>query len=156
MSAFGFGGINAHLLLEEWDSNSEEIWRNTEGNEPKCPQRNSKIEKISVEHPASSIEHRASSIEYSASSIEYPISSIKHRVSSIERTVYLPPKASSAISNRDDIGCSRCGINHQLYRGSVHASDVEFRRRSRRFQGCGGRGRRGRVVQQVRAMCVVR
>ncbi len=27
MSAFGFGGINAHLLLEEWDSNSEAAWR---------------------------------------------------------------------------------------------------------------------------------
>ena len=30
VSAFGFGGINAHLLLEEWDSDSEERWRRSE------------------------------------------------------------------------------------------------------------------------------
>ena len=31
VSAFGFGGINAHLLLEEWDSNSESGWPKSEG-----------------------------------------------------------------------------------------------------------------------------
>jgi len=34
VSAFGFGGINAHLLLEEWDPNSDAGWRKSESQPP--------------------------------------------------------------------------------------------------------------------------
>ena len=58
VSAFGFGGINAHLLLEEWDSNSEAVWLKAESRGQGVQHGNSKVEEIGIESPASSIQHR--------------------------------------------------------------------------------------------------
>ncbi len=59
VSAFGFGGINAHLLLEEWDSNSEATWRKTEGSGQRRRQQNSKTEESDIEFPASGTQDQA-------------------------------------------------------------------------------------------------
>ena len=59
VSAFGFGGINAHLLLEEWDSNPKSGWRAAkirgQGSQP----GDSQVEKYRIANR----QHRASSIE---------------------------------------------------------------------------------------------
>jgi PfaB family protein len=58
VSAFGFGGINAHLLLEEWDSNSKSGWRKTDNRKQRAKHRNTNIEATDIEYPASSIQPR--------------------------------------------------------------------------------------------------
>jgi PfaB family protein len=58
VSAFGFGGINAHLLLEEWDPSSKSGWRKIESRGQRREDRQSKIEKIRVELPASGTQNR--------------------------------------------------------------------------------------------------
>jgi acyl transferase domain-containing protein len=60
VSAFGFGGINSHLLFEEWDPNIEN--------------RRLKIanDKSSISNQPSSITHHQSSIDNHQSSISFP------------------------------------------------------------------------------------
>ncbi|MBT8372434.1 MAG: type I polyketide synthase, partial [Deltaproteobacteria bacterium] len=43
VNAFGFGGINAHLLLEEWDTNLEDGWRKTDDGDQKISLRDPEI-----------------------------------------------------------------------------------------------------------------
>ena len=58
VSAFGFGGINAHLLIEEWDPNSEGAKLKAKGSVQSTKLGSSKIEVTGIESPASSIQHR--------------------------------------------------------------------------------------------------
>jgi PfaB family protein len=58
VSAFGFGGINAHLLIEECDPNSEGARLKAKGSVQSTKLGSSKIEVTGIESPASSIQHR--------------------------------------------------------------------------------------------------
>jgi len=68
VSAFGFGGINGHLLFEEWNPETD-----------KSP--------LKAGHPASSIQYPESSIQNPVSSIQHPESSIQHPASSTQHPV---------------------------------------------------------------------
>ncbi|MGD9323657.1 MAG: beta-ketoacyl synthase N-terminal-like domain-containing protein [Desulfobacterales bacterium] len=58
VSAFGFGGINAHLLIEEWDSKAEGSRLKAKGRVQSTELGSSNVEETGIEFPASSIQRR--------------------------------------------------------------------------------------------------
>jgi acyl transferase domain-containing protein len=72
ISAFGFGGINAHVLLEEWNTNGE------------VRSQNLKLE-TGIWEPATSNQQRATSNEQPATSNQQPVTSNEQPATSNEQ-----------------------------------------------------------------------